>query len=410
MHVGIRLVKGMTQAMNRLALLRAALFVAALLLLAGLTPCQAICCPICGQPTLTLAERYAQSDAAILAAWVSAQTARNGKLDAATYEVVEVARAGEAKSTKGDRITVPGYHAGKPGNLVLLMGRKLENGDLKWDDIPIDVTETSYQYVRQAPAPEVQWSKRLEFFVRFLEFPDLTIANDAFAEFVNAPAADIAATADKLPREKLRRWLFDPATPINRIAAYGLMLGLCGTADDARRMEQKIFDKQDENRIGLEGIVVGYLLLTGEEGLKKIAKEKLVPTAGQEGDVFPCLQALRYLWTYGNGKIEKASLRRAMRLLVEQPQYASTAITDLARWKDWGLQSRLMELYGTTDFDDAQAKEAIVGFLLACTKDVPAGDKDAVPQHVLDARSNLEKLRKRDPRVVAEIERFFTPK
>ncbi|HTI50759.1 MAG TPA: hypothetical protein VL475_07405, partial [Planctomycetaceae bacterium] len=172
-------------------------------LLVGNRPARA--CPICGQPTVTLSERYARADAALLVEWVSARPAREGKPDSTTYEIVEVSRAGTETWKKGERLTVEGFHAGKSGNLVFLLGNKTPAGPIKWDHPPLDVTETSFQYIVQAPSPETPRTKRLEYFLRFLEFPDVTIANDAFGEFANAPAEDIFAVAAKLPREKLRR-------------------------------------------------------------------------------------------------------------------------------------------------------------------------------------------------------------
>ena len=39
------------------------------------------------------------------------------------------------------------------------------------------VSETSFQYIVQAPSPEAPAEKRLGYFVKFLEFPDLAIAS-----------------------------------------------------------------------------------------------------------------------------------------------------------------------------------------------------------------------------------------
>src|SRR5262249_42293476 len=155
------------------------------------------------------------------------------------------------------------------------------------------------------------------------------------------------------------------------------------------------------------GIVVGYLLQRGEEGLTKIADGKLTSTKEQEGDVYPCLQALRYLWSYGNGKISQASLKQAMRKLIDKPDFAESALTDLARWKDWDLQPRLMELYGAKDFNDRATKTPIIYFLIACTKDIPADGAENPPAHVIEARANLTKLRERDPKLVADAEKYF---
>ncbi len=119
------------------------------------------------------------------------------------------------------------------------------------------------------------------------------------------------------------------------------------------------------------------------------------------------LTALRYLWSYGNGKISPERLLAAMRKLIERPQFAASAITDLARWKDWSVQPRLMELYGRKGFDDRESKRAIIAYLIACTKDAPTGAGDEPPEHVRAAIANLARLRERDPKLVAETEKFF---
>jgi len=378
------------------------------LMVAGLGT-TASACPICGQPTVTLSERYARAEAALLVSWVSAKTAADGGFDTSTYEIVEVSRAGDGTWKKGDRLTVDGYHEGKRGSLVLLMGNKTESGKIKWDHPPVDVSETSYQYVVQAPSPEIATTKRLGYFFRFLEYPDSTIANDAFAEFVNAPADDIAAAADKFSREKLRRWLLDEKLPLGRQAGYGLMLGLCGKSDDARFLEKRILDTSGERRVGIEGLMVGYLLLTREVGLELLERTKLRKSLGNEGEALAVQTAIRYFWTYGKDRIPRSRLEAAMRILLDNPTLSQMALTDLTRWKDWGLQPRLMELYGTKGYDDAEMKTAIINFLIASTKDVPK-DAESVPEHAREAGEFLSRLRERDPKLVAQAEKFFPVK
>jgi hypothetical protein len=364
-------------------------------------------CPICGQPTVTLSERYARADAALLVEWVSARPARDGQPDSTTYEIVEVSRGGTGTWKKGDRLTVEGFHSGKSGSLVFLLGNKTAAGPIKWDHPPLDVTETGFQYIVQAPGPEAPRVKRLEYFVRFLEFPDVTIANDAFGEFANAPADDIFAVAGKLPREKLRRWLLDEKTPPGRQAGYGLMLGLCGKEADAPLLRERILDDSGERRIGIEGLIVGYLLLTGEEGLQLLEKARLKAVSQEAGEIFPVQVALRYFWTYGKGRIPRTRLEEAMRMLVDHPTFAESAITDLARWKDWGIQKRLAELYGTKGYDDERTKTAIIGFMIASTKDVPKDAEAPLPPHAVAGTEILRKFRVRDPALVARAEKFF---
>src|ERR1700681_2865400 len=49
----------------------------------------ALACPICGQPTITLPERLARADVALLVEWVSAQSAQGTAAESTTYEIVQ---------------------------------------------------------------------------------------------------------------------------------------------------------------------------------------------------------------------------------------------------------------------------------------------------------------------------------
>lgn len=363
-------------------------------------------CPICGQPTITLSERYARADTALLAEWVSASPAKGETKESTTFEIVQVQRDTSGGFKPGGRVSLERFTQGKAGNLFFLMGRKAEKLGIKWEELPLPVTETRFQYIVQAPAPESPADERLGYFAKFLEFPDVAIANDAFAEFVNAPTKDIVAVAGKLSKDKLRRWLADPKTPVNRQSGYGLMLGLCGGAEEARFLEGRIVADDPERQIGIEGLMFGYLLLGGEDALATLEKTRLANPDAEDGDVFPAVKAVRYYWSYGNGKIPPERLRQAMRLLLSRPAMADSAIKDLARWKDWSVQDRLIQLYGTEDFESPEAKKAIIGYMIASTKDVAKGAGD-MPSHVVAGRKYLEELRRRDPKLVAESEKFF---
>lgn len=381
--------------------------VAGFALLALSSAASVTACPICGQPTITLTERLARADVALLVEWVSAKPAKDAAAESTTYEIVQVHRDALEKYKVGETVSVNQLTSGKAGNLFLLMGQKDEKLGVKWELGPaLAVSETSYQYIIQAPSSETPAEKRLAYFIKFLEFPDLTIANDAFAQFVNAPTKDIYAVASKLPREKLRAWLGDPKTPVNRRSGYGLMLGMCGNADDARFLAQQIAATDADNSSGIEGITFGYLLLGGEGALATIEKTRLANQDLSDGEVYAAALAIRYFWSYGNGTISLARMREAMRQLLDRPALAEIAIVDLARWKDWSLQARLMDLYKSEDQADRKLKEAIIHYMIACTKDVPKEGKES-PAHVAAAKKHLAELRALDPQLVASGEKNF---
>lgn len=382
-------------------------------------PAAATACPFCSAPSLTLSEQLAQADAAVLVQWASgekpqsetpdddadpaevAARAVTRSLGTTTYEIVEVVRGPEDRLKKGDPVTLPRYRAAKKGDLFLLLGT--EGGEIEWSS-PMEVSETSFNYMKQAPSPEAPPSERLSYFVRFLEFPDSLIANDAYAEFANAPYKDIVPISDQVPVEKVRQWVKDPETPPTRLGLYGLLLGLAGTEADARLMEEKILEPSEEFRLGIDGVMGGYLVLTGEKGLDTLDEAKLQNEKVPFSETYAAMQALRFMWTYGEN-IDKPRLRESMRILLARPELADLVIADLARWEDWSIIDRLMEIYDAEEYSIPSIKRAIVRYMLVAAKSKPAEGAD--DSHVAKAEKYLEQLRNEDPKTVQQAERFF---
>lgn len=387
--------------------------------LAGLSIAGA--CPFCGEPTITLSEQVSRSDFVALAQWVETNAVQEGGAVVGAprtkYEIVQVARDGSKLLKIGQTVQIERMIPGKRGNLAMLLGKRPLVGGSElpeWKD-PIEVTEIAYQYVMQAPGREASAEQRLNYFSRFLEYPDLTIANDAYAEFANASYTEIVPVARKMSPAKLRTWVFDDAARqrLGRRALYGMMLGLCGTDEDAQRLEAIItVNSKDEIRQGIDGMTGGYLLLRGTAGLEKIEAVKLSDPEISFDEVMPVMNALRFMWTYGNERIPKERLRESLRPLILRPITSELAITDLARWKDWAIQQDLFELYGGTgEFSEPRLKKKIIRFLLASIRDVPR-DKSGKPlpgnppEHARRGREYLERLRAKDPKLVAEMERL----
>ena len=374
-----------------------------------------MCCPFCSAPSLTLSEQVAQSDAVVLVKWARGTKPTEESAGSTDYEVVDVTRTSGETISRETPIVLPRYRAGKDGDLFLLMGTL--GRSLEWGS-PIEVTDSGYQYIRESPSPRADPTERLTYYVRFLEHPDQLVSNDAYAEFANAPYKDITPLADSMPREKLRKWIVDPDTPVTRLGLYGLLLGLCGQEADAALMKSKILERSDDFRLGIDGVISGFLLLTGAEGLGVIDDSKLknatwIDDQGNEktvpfSETYAAMQALRFMWTYGEGRIEKERLRQSMRLLLDRPELADLVIADLARWKDWSVIDRLMKLYGAEEYDIPSIKRAIVRYLYYCSRDMPK-DAEQAPEHTVLAKVRLVALEEQDPKTVKEAKRYLIP-
>lgn len=356
-------------------------------------------CPFCGPPQSRLSERLAKNDVAVLAEWLESTPGKNGVGGSTRFRVIERLRGPEGKLTflPGDPIVLPRELNGKPGQRCLLFGRKED--EMRWE-APVPLSDEAERYVRLAPPSEAPVAKRLEYFLEHLESKDELVAMDALAEFAVVPFSEVAALARKLPPEKLRVWLTNDRTVPQRLGLYGMMLGLCGTAADAELLLSKIEPPRSDYPFGLDGITFGYLLLTKADGLDVLDEKKLRPKTTSTNERTAIMAALRVMWTDGDDRIPRDRLRQSMRLLLDHPDVADQAVIDLARWEDWSIQDRLMSMYGAQGYDDRHTRKAIVGYFFAATK---AKSDEAK----LQARQNLDKLRKRDPVMVREVERKF---
>ena len=352
-------------------------------------------CEYCGGTRQTLSEEFANSDAVVLVQW-KAGRAPTGMLGSTTFSVIEIARGPKDVLKKDDQIKITQYRAGKKGDLFLLFGT--QGKEIEWNN-PLEVSETTYQYIAQAPSLKAPTNKRLEYFVKFLESSDQLISNDAFGEFANAPYEDIVKIQHKLDRVKIAKWLADPDTLPNRLALYALLLGLCGNDDDARMMLAKINLPPAGFPLGMDGLISGYLVLAGEKGLDAIDASKLQNKNASFSEVYAAAQGVRFLWTYGNGRISQDRLRKSMRGLLDRPEIVDLVIADLARWEDWSVMDRLMKNYGKGDYSQLAVKRAIVRYMLAAAK--------ANAQQAEQANANLAKLRQQDPALVKAAERSF---
>jgi hypothetical protein len=292
-----------------------------------------------------------------------------------------------------DVANISGGSGVKAGQLALVLATP-EGPESKsaWQIIPLD--ETSYAYVARSPSERLPAAKRLPYYAEYLEHANPLIAEDAYREFGNASYDEVALVTDRLPFAVLRRAIEDPHVPEARQGFYGLALGLAKSAADRRANEtvlQRLIDADaDDFRAGFDGVLGGYLMLTGTPGLIHVEKQLLANPQARSGDLRHAATALRFVHEFDRGVIPDADLRRAMRRLLTRPETAPAAIIDLARWRDWDCLNDVVALFSRAEFTDPATTAAVVGYLLACPR--PA------------AVAALTRLREQDPQRVADAE------
>ncbi len=386
-------------------MLRAYFRLSVLLLVVGLQSADvAQACPLCFTPGQSLSESVQETDIVLLAEFVEAiRKSPDSDPSGCVFRSLEVHK-GEWKQP---RIELPRYESGKPGDLFLMRGsiKKAKEADaptsVEWAS-PQGITEIAFRYLQQAPSTETNGAVRLKYFLKFFDSIDDTIANDAHGEFAMAKYEDVAAVRDLFPRAKLREWMSDTKKPQTRRGLYGMMLGLCGNADDAEFLNSLLAPTPSkEFPLGLDGMMAGYILLKGEAGLARIENDFSKSKNDDSTVLFSIQKVLNFFWTYEPNRFSKDRLRTSMRLLLDQPNFADQVVPDLARWQDWSSQARIIAMLEAPD--SQHARPVIVKYLLA--SELAGAKLTPVPEHALVARKQLAVLRETAPELLEAIER-----
>jgi len=351
-----------------------------LAILVGQAPA-ARACPFCSAVSLTFAQEIAQSQAAVIVRLVeppptTALSPRaEGPLPKGKFAVVE--------TLKGAGLVAEAGHAGpdgapietillenKPvGALFLLMG--IEPPKLVWSS-PIPVSERAVGYLRSLQDLPEKGPDRLAFFQKHLEDADETLARDAYDEFAVAPYADVRGLADRMRPAQLLEWIENPKVQANRRRLYATMLGTCGRSADADRIgkilaNEGLGPEKADARSGLDALIACSVTLRGPEGLDLVDR-LFLDRKGRDipfTETYAAVMALRFLGEESDA-VPRERVLASLRLLLEEPKLADLVIADLARWEDWTVIDRLVELFEKAEADNIFVREPVVNYLRAC--------------------------------------------
>jgi hypothetical protein len=345
-------------------------------------------CPFCGAVGPTLSQQREAAAVAVLAEFDASQGKRQ------VYRVHQ-SLIGAEHLPNTDSLEIPALEAAEHAGLLLLLADgNAEDGleRLQWKSIPVN--ETSYAYIAQAPSLRTPAAERLRYFAKYLDHADPVIAEDAFREFGHAPYDAVAEVADLLPSEQFRAWLVDPNYPDSRKGFLGLALGLAKTESarnaNAEFLRGQIIKPASDFRSGFDGILGGYLIAGGPAALDLIEQRFLMNPEAADGDVRHAMQALRFYHEYGR-QIPPERLHEALSHLLARPEFAASAIVDLARWQAWKTLDKVAPLYSNPTYAQPAIHRAIVNYLKVCPE--------------ARAADQLAMLRRQDPQGVAAAER-----
>ena len=365
----------------------------AMTLLSAATVVVAAACPFCSAVSQTFSEEMASMDAVVVADLVElpppAKADDTGKeLPKAKFKVVRVVK-GESFIKPNQMIETIYFGNAQKGAPFLVMG--VDPNNVMWST-PLKLSERSRDYIPQLLNLPKEGGKRLEFFQEYLEDADEMLARDAYDEFAKAPYANVQELKPKMQHEKLVSWVKNPDIPASRRRLYLTMLGVCGGPQDVAMLEEMLKSDDRKTKAGLDALIACFLTLKGPEGMALIEDLYLKNSKAEYADTYAAIMAIRF---HGSETeiIPKERLMAGLRHMLDRPQLADLVIPDLARWEDWDVMDKMVQLFKTADEKNSWVRVPVINYLRACPK----------PQ----AKKYIEELEKIDPAAVKRANTFF---
>ncbi len=373
-----------------------------------LVPAAALACPFCSAVALTFTEEINNNDVAVIARLIDPPMPPepgSTKLYRARFEcwyalkganLLDPSGLAQGEEKQGvfhfsrRPVVKVLYFGDKPkGTMFLLFGS--EPPKLNWAT-PIPLSKKAIDYLLKLPTLPPSGAKRLAFFYKYLQCGDSLLERDAYDEFARAPYDDVKALKPYLNRQELLRWIQDPKVAASRKRLYLTMLGICGRAEDAQLLERILLSPTDRPKMGLDAMIACYLTLKGAAGLPLVEKHFLGNPKASYSEVYAAIQALRF---HGQSEsvIPRKRLARSFHLLLDRPELADLVIPDLARWEDWSVMDRLVELFKQAEGKKSWVRVPVVQYLKACPE----------PR----AKKLLKELERIDPKAVRRASFFF---
>ncbi len=348
-------------------------------------------CPFCSAINLTFAEQLESNDIVVIAKLLDVPapvTDPDADLPKATFEIESV--------LKGDRVVAEamkfkallvGRH--EIGQKFLVMG--VDPPSVAWST-PMKASDRVVEYISAIGKLPTRGPKRLMFFQNYFEDEESVLAFDAYDEFARAPYEDLIAIKDQMKHDQLVAWIKSPETSINRRRLYFTMLGVCGTKKDAQMLEGFIKSGDRKQQAGLDALIACFLNLRGEKAVGLIEDTFIRDKNVEYVDTLAAVSALRFHGTEME-RVPRERIVAAVRLLLDRPKMADMIIPDLARWEDWSVMERLVQMFKDADDESNWIRVPVITYLRACPKP--------------EAKKYIDELAKIDPDAVKRADYFL---
>ena len=367
-----------TSASRRRNRISAAVFACALALVMVLP---ANSCPFCSAVALTFTEQIDSSDLVVIASLESEpEGADQTQLPRAIFKINYVLKGEEIMKTDEEFKAVVVSRKIKIGDQFLVMG----NGSsaINWTT-PQLVSDEVVSYLKKLDGLAEKGGDRLEFFAGYFEHEESMLAYDAYDEFARAPYDDVKELRGRIDPKQLIGWLEDSEVMRSRKRLYYTLLGVVGGENELAFLEEIITSGDRDKQSGLDALIACYLTLRGDEGVALIEETFLKNPEAEYIDVFSTISALRFHGAESD-RVSKPRIVEALRYVLDRPKMADMVIPDLARWEDWSVVDRLVQMFKDSNTDDTRwVRTPIISYLQACPLE--------------EAKAHIAELREIDP-------------
>jgi hypothetical protein len=224
------------------------------------------------------------------------------------------------------------------------------------------VTQSSSNPSKQSARDQSQTLRRL---LPYLEHEHPQIADSAYTKIAKAPYEVVRQLGADLEPDQLLEWIENPRIAPKRGSLYITLLGTCGGPRESALLKQWTDDGWErQNTDNLAAMLTAHAELNGEATIAFIEKSYIQNRERTLGELIAAVNTLR-VHGQADGKVARSRIQASFQLLLrERPALLEMIIEDCARWKDWSIAPKLMEIYasGKQPWNNAM----IIKYLKAC--------------------------------------------
>ena len=338
----------------------------------------------------SLAARIADSRAAVIATPAGDESTDGWRVETCLHDVTGAVAAGDVIHP------TPAPSPDHPA--ALLLARR----DRRLEAVPL--TAAARDYLEELPSKSRAIEQRLPYAFSHLDHRDRIVCADAFATLACVSGVQLRRCAERFPVETLRTLVSSDETSDERAGFYAYLLGLAGQRRDAALIRHRLDGTDNGLATGAAGLIAGYLLLTGEEGLAELEGTILMANRRTPIFVAALYEALQTLGREHPELFSPERLRQTARCGLNRTDSVDLAIGYLASQRDWEALPEVSGALGSDDPDPVRRRAvriAAARFLMACRR-----DSDASPARRAQAVELLQRLAEVDADLVRRAQRI----